>query len=201
MYLVGLTGGIAAGKSTVAECWRSLGAIEIDADVLARDAVAPGTAGLAQVVAEFGDKVLSGSELNRKALGEIVFGDSAKRKKLEAILHPIIRQLAAERVAELPADAIAVYTVPLLVEAEVDLPFDKIVTVEAPRETQFERLTKIRGLSAKEANLRLAAQVSPAERANHADVILNSNQSLELLLKDATSLWRQIEHEAANGID
>lgn len=201
MYLVGLTGGIAAGKSTVAECWRKLGAIEIDADLLARDAVAPGTNGLAQVVAEFGNEVLSGSELDRKALGRLVFNDPAKRQRLEAILHPIIRKLAAEKVAALPPDSIAVYIVPLLVEAEVDLPFDKIVTVEAPREVQIDRLVTLRGLSPDEAKHRLAAQVTPAERAMHADVILNSNQSLELLLKDATLLWRKIEHEAENGID
>lgn len=201
MYLVGLTGGIAAGKSTVAECWRNLGAIEIDADLLAREAVAPGTKGLAQVVAEFGGEVLSNGELDRKTLARIIFADAAKRARLEAILHPIIKQLASEKVTALPDDAIAVYTVPLLIEANVDLPFNKIVTVEAPREAQLERLLKNRGMSPDEANQRLAAQASPAERANRADIILNSNQSLELLIKDATLLWRQIEHEAANGID
>lgn len=201
MYLVGLTGGIAAGKSTVAECWRNLGAIEIDADLLAREAVAPGTKGLAQVVAEFGEEVLSNGELDRKTLARIIFADADKRARLEAILHPIIKQLASEKVTALPDEAIAVYTVPLLIEANVDLPFNKIVTVEAPREAQLERLVKNRGMSPDEANLRLAAQASPAERANRADIILNSNQSLELLIKDATLLWRQIEHEAANGID
>jgi dephospho-CoA kinase len=201
MYLVGLTGGIAAGKSTVAECWRNLGAIEIDADLLAREAVAPGTKGLAQVVAEFGDEVLSNGELDRKTLARIIFADAVKRARLEAILHPIIKQLASEKVTALADDAIAVYTVPLLIEANVDLPFNKIVTVEAPREAQLERLVKNRGMSPDEANQRLAAQASPAERANRADIILNSNQSLELLIKDATLLWRQIEHEAANGID
>lgn len=196
MYLVGLTGGIASGKSTVAEAWAELGGIEIDADQLAREVVAPGTPGLKAVVDEFGSEILNAGELDRAALGRIVFADSEKRKKLEAIVHPAVKELARKRISELPADSIVVYNVPLLVEAAVDLDFDKVVTVEAPVEKQIERLVNIRKLSPEDAARRVAVQASPVQRANVADVILNSNQDLHLLLKDARRLWQQIEHEA-----
>lgn len=201
MYLVGLTGGIAAGKSTVAKRWVELGGVEIDADQLAREVVSIGQPALLEIQKQFGDAVVINGQLDRKALGQIVFNDAAARIKLEAITHPRIRDLAAAKLAELPADAIAIYNVPLLVEAKVDMPFDYIVTVEAPREKQLERLTKIRGLSEADALARIDAGANPAERANVADEILNSNQSLELLLKDAELTWRRIEQKAAHGVD
>ncbi|AIC47573.1 dephospho-CoA kinase [Rhodoluna lacicola] len=197
MYLVGLTGGIASGKSTVASAWVELGGIEIDADQLAREVVEPGTPGLAAVKAAFGDSVISNGALDRSALGQLVFANTDKRKQLEAIVHPLVRELAAKKIAELPNDSIVIYNVPLLVEAAVDLDFDKVVTVEAPSEKQIERLVSIRKMNREEAERRVAAQASPAQRANAADVILNSNQDLHLLLKDARRLWQQIEHEAA----
>lgn len=199
MYLVGLTGGIASGKSTVASAWVELGGIEIDADQLAREVVEPGTPGLAAIQREFGDSVISDGALNRAALGEIVFSNTDKRKQLEAIVHPLVKQLAAKRIAELPDDSIVIYNVPLLVEAAVDLDFNKVVTVEAPAEKQIERLVSIRKMNRAEAEKRVAAQASPVQRANAADVILNSNQDLHLLLKDARKLWQQIEHEAFSG--
>ncbi len=197
MYLVGLTGGIASGKSTVASVWVELGGIEIDADQLAREVVEPGTPGLAAVKAAFGDSVISNGALDRNALGQLVFANTEKRKQLEAIVHPLVRELAAKKIAELPDDSIVIYNVPLLVEAAVDLDFDKVVTVEAPSEKQVERLVSIRKMNREDAERRVAAQASPAQRANAADVILNSNQELHLLLKDARRLWQQIEHEAA----
>ena len=197
MYLVGLTGGIASGKSTVASAWVELGGIEIDADQLAREVVEPGTPGLAAVKAAFGDSVISNGALDRSALGQLVFANTDKRKQLEAIVHPLVRELAAKKIAELPNDSIVIYNVPLLVEAAVDLDFDKVVTVEAPSEKQIERLVSIRKMNREEAERRVAAQASPAQRANAADVVLNSDQDLHLLLKDARRLWQQIEHEAA----
>ena len=197
MYLVGLTGGIASGKSTVASAWVELGGIEIDADQLAREVVEPGTPGLAAVKAAFGDSVISNGALDRSALGQLVFANTDKRRQLEAIVHPLVRELAAKKIAELPNDSIVIYNVPLLVEAAVDLDFDKVVTVEAPSEKQIERLVSIRKMNREDAERRVAAQASPAQRANAADVILNSNQDLHLLLKDARRLWQQIEHEAA----
>jgi dephospho-CoA kinase len=196
MYLVGLTGGIASGKSTVAAAWAELGGVEIDADQLAREVIAPGTPGLEMVRKSFGDAVFTDGLLNRAALGQVVFSDPKKRKILEGIVHPLVKKLAAEKISELPNDSIVVYNVPLLVEASVDLPFDKIVTVEAPIEKQLERLVSIRRLSLQEAEQRVTAQALPAQRANMADVILNSNQEIQLLLKDARKLWQQIEHEA-----
>ena len=199
MYLVGLTGGIASGKSTVASAWTELGGIEIDADQLAREVVEPGTPGLAAVREAFGDVVISNGALNRSALGRIVFSSPEKRKQLEAIVHPLVKQLAAKRIAELPDDSIVIYNVPLLVEAAVELDFNKVVTVEAPAEKRIDRLVSIRKMDRTEAERRVAAQASPVERANAADVILNSNQDLHLLLKDARKLWQQIEHEAFSG--
>ena len=198
MYLVGLTGGIAAGKSAVAARWVELGAVEIDADVLAREAVAEGTQGLREVIGEFGsDVLLPDGTLDRAALAAVVFNDPTKRERLEAIVHPRVRMLAEQRFEQLPKDSIVVYTVPLLVEAGVSLPFDKVVTVEAPEHVRIDRLIETRGLTQAEAVARIKNQASPTERANRADAILNSNQSLQLLLKDAEALWKQIVREAS----
>ena len=198
MYLVGLTGGIAAGKTSVAKRWVELGGHEIDADVLARRALEAGSPGLSQVVEAFGASVLDGNgELNRQKLAEVVFNSPEKRKDLEAIVHPIVRRLATQALATIPEGSIAIYTVPLLVEASVDLPFDFVVTVETPVDKQIERMIKNRGMTAQEANARIAAQASAAERANRADVILSSNQSLGRLLDDAEALWQEIEQRAA----
>ena len=198
MYLVGLTGGIAAGKTSVAKRWVELGGHEIDADVLARRALEASSPGLSQVVEAFGASVLDETgELNRQKLAEVVFNSPEKRKDLEAIVHPIVRRLATQALATIPEGSIAIYTVPLLVEASVDLPFDFVVTVEAPVDKQIERMIKNRGMNAQEANARIAAQASAAERANRADVILSSNQSLGRLLDDAEALWQEIERRAA----
>jgi len=197
MYLVGLTGGIAAGKSTVAARWVEQGAVEIDADQLARDVVAPGTQGLAQVAKAFGPGILTlDGALDRAKLGAMVFADPAKRKELEGILHPLVKSLAKSKIDALPENSIAIYNVPLLVEASVDLPFDFVVTVETPAKEQIQRLMKFRGMTEIEATNRVNSQASPAQRANAADVILNSNQDLHLLLKDADSLWLRIQREA-----
>jgi dephospho-CoA kinase len=198
VYLVGLTGGIAAGKTSVARRWVELGGHEIDADVLARRALEAGSPGLEKVAKVFGSEMLDPEgELNRKKLAELVFNDEDKRKQLEAIVHPIVRSLAFEALAHLPEGAIAIYTVPLLVEASVDLPFDFVVTVEAPVEKQLERMVKSRGMTQGEAIARIKVQASAADRANRADVILSSNQSLGRLIDDAEALWVEIERRAA----
>lgn len=193
MYLIGLTGGIAAGKSTVAKRWAENGAIEIDADQVAREVVEPGTVGLSSIVEHFGADVLTeGGELDRKELARQIFSDSSKRELLNSILHPLIRERTKLLLAELPDDSIVVYNVPLLVEASVDHPFDLVVTVEAPEEEQIRRLVQSRGLTESEARNRIAAQAKPIERAALADRILNSNQDINLLLRDADALWREI---------
>jgi len=197
MYLVGLTGGIASGKSTVAKRWVEQGGVEIDADQLARDVVKAGTPGAEAVREAFGTSVFeTDGSINRAKLGALVFGDEESRKTLEAIIHPLVKAKAQQLVSELPENTIAIYNVPLLVEASVDLPFDLVVTVEAPAKEQIDRLKKFRGMSEAEAIKRIASQASPAQRANAADVILNSNQDLDLLLKDADSLWLRIQREA-----
>jgi dephospho-CoA kinase len=193
MFLIGLTGGIAAGKSTVAKRWVEHGATEIDADSLARDVVQPGSDGLRQVVQAFGGSIIDDSgELNRKALAKLIFESDEKRLLLNSILHPLIRQLAAEQLMKFDDDAIVIYNVPLLVEAEVDHDFNLVVTVEAPEDEQIKRLVQTRGLSEPEAKRRIAAQAKPIERAASADRILNSNQDINLLLRDADNLWREI---------
>jgi dephospho-CoA kinase len=199
VYLVGLTGGIAAGKTSVAKRWVELGGLEIDADLLARRALEVGSYGLDEVAKTFGSELLDDDgALNRQKLAEVVFTDSKKRKQLEAIVHPIVRKLATQAIADLPESAIVIYTVPLLVEASVDLPFDFVVTVEAPIEQQIERMVNIRGLTYEAASARIKAQATAAERANRADVILSSNQSLGRLIDDAEALWREIERRAAH---
>ena len=198
MYLVGLTGGIAAGKSTVARRWAEYGAVEIDADQLARDVIAPGTSGATELRQVFGDEFFNeDGSLNRAALGAEVFSKPERLKQLEAIVHPRVKELAKQLLESQDTDAIVIYNVPLLVEASVDLPFDKIVTVEAPAEKQIDRLVSIRRMDRAEAERRVSSQASPAQRANAADVILNSNQDLQKLLKDTDQLWKQIVREAS----
>lgn len=194
MYLIGLTGGIAAGKSTVAKRWVEHGAFEIDADDVAREVVQLKSPGLAQVAQAFGSDVLSDSgELNRSALAKIVFESPEKRLLLNSILHPLIKERTKQLLSEFASDAIVVYNVPLLVEAAVDYDFDLVVTVEAPEDAQIKRLTEIRGLSLSEAQSRIASQAKPVERAARADRILNSNQDVAFLFRDADKLWREIE--------
>ncbi|MEY4451125.1 MAG: hypothetical protein RLZZ380_246 [Actinomycetota bacterium] len=193
MFLVGLTGGIASGKSSVADVWEHLGAEVVDADELAREVVLPGSVGLSRITEEFGVDILSSDgTLNRKSLADRIFSDSEKREKLESILHPLIRELAAEKLGATNADLV-VYVIPLLAETKSDLPFDYIVTVEAPEEDQIQRMTEFRGMSREDAMARIKAQARPAERANVADRILNSNQSLKLLQKDASRLFSELK--------
>jgi len=152
MYLIGLTGGIAAGKSTVAKRWVEQGAFEVDADDVAREVVRVSSPGLLQVVQAFGDEVLTESgELNRAALAKIVFESSEKRLLLNSILHPLIKERTKQLLSVFNDEAIVIYSVPLLVEAAVDHDFDLVVTVEAPEDAQLKRLTEIRGLSLSEA--------------------------------------------------
>jgi len=192
VYLVGLTGGIAAGKSTVAKHWVSRGGIEIDADQLAREVVAPNTLGAVQIRNTFGDEFFDeAGNLDRKALGELVFASKENLARLEAIVHPLVRARTKELLSELPIDSVAIYTVPLLVEANVDLPFDSVVTVEAPEAERVKRLVASRGFSEQEAKARIANQATPIERAARADHILNSNQDMFLLLRDADALWEK----------
>jgi len=192
VYLVGLTGGIAAGKSTVAKHWVSRGAIEIDADLLAREVVSPCSEGAKQIEEAFGASFFDAEgNLDRKALGTLVFESKAELEKLEGIVHPLVRARTRELLSSAPNDAIVIYTVPLLVEANVDLDFDYVVTVEAPESERISRLVEHRGFSIEDARARISNQASPIERAARADYILNSNQDIFLLLRDADALWQK----------
>jgi dephospho-CoA kinase len=200
MFLIGLTGGIAAGKSTVAGIWTALGAIEIDADVLAREVVQPGTVGLERIKNVFGPTVFTDSgSLDRNTLGEIVFNNASRRKELEGIVHPLVRARAQEILASLPEDSMVIYTVPLLVEANVELPFDVIVSVEAPENERAQRLVSSRGMTLEQALARIKAQASAIDRAARADYILNSNQSLTALSADATKLFEKFKAISEQG--
>lgn len=207
MYLIGLTGGIAAGKSVVAARLAEHGAVHIDADRLAREVVEPGTPGLAAIAERFGSGVIAADgSLDRAALGAIVFSDSEARLALNAITHPAVKQLGKQRMAQAEArdpHAIIVYDVPLLVEASSQAgyhTFDLIVVVQAAPETRIRRLVELRGLSRDEAVHRLNSQASDAERLALADVVIDTDGSLERTLEQTDALWdRLVAAEADRG--
>ena len=162
---VALTGGVASGKSTVAAILAELGAVVIDSDQLAREVVEPGTPGLAAVVDAFGPSVLDGDgRLDRPALGAVVFTDEAARRRLEGILHPLIRERSAGIEAAAPEGSLVVHDIPLLVESGQAGLFDAVVVVDVPVETQVRRMVQDRGWSADDARARVAAQASRDER-------------------------------------
>jgi dephospho-CoA kinase len=191
MLMVGLTGGIGAGKSAVAARLAAHGAVVIDADLLAREAVAPGSAGLADVVAAFGPDVLGpDGALDRPALGRLVFADESKRRRLEQIVHPYVRARTAELVAAAPADAVVVNDVPLLVEAGLAGAYEVVVVVLADERVRVDRLVRARGLTAEEASARIRAQAGDDERRAVADVVITNNGSLDELNKQVDEVWR-----------
>ena len=186
--LIALTGGIGSGKTTVAARWVMLGAQEIDADVLAREVVEPGTEGLAAVVERFGPGVLfEDGSLDRAGLAAVAFASESSRKDLEALLHPRIQQLAAQRVVGL--EGIIVYTIPLLAETNSKLSFDRIVTVSCAESVRMDRLVTLRGLSKEEAMMRISAQASDAERELKADTVIDSNCPMDELLAKADEVF------------
>jgi dephospho-CoA kinase len=191
IVMVGLTGGIGAGKSEVARRLTELGAQVIDADRLAREVVAPGTDGLAEVVSVFGAEVLGpDGALDRPALGRRVFGDDAVRHRLESIIHPRVRARTAELVAAAPPGSVVVNDVPLLVETGLAAGFDVVVVVQADEAGRVRRLMDIRGMSETEARARIAAQATDEQRAAVADVVLRNDGSLEELRAAVDDLWR-----------
>ena len=192
MTRIGLTGGIGAGKSTVARELERLGALVVDADAIAREVVAPGTPGLAAVVAEFGDSVLTpDGSLDRPALGRIVFADPAARARLEAITHPLIRAESARRAAAAPPGAVVVHDVPLIVERGLAAQYDLVVVVGADEDVRLERLVRDRGMPREDALARIRAQATDAERRAVADVWLDNSGTQEELLAQVRDLWRE----------
>lgn len=192
---LGLTGGIASGKSTVAAELAALGATVIDADQLARDVVAPGTEGLAEVVEAFGERVLTASgEMDRPAVGAIVFGDEEARAQLNAIIHPRVRAEAARRrQAAIDAAgggrAVVVQDIPLLTETGQASRFDKVLVVQAPEAVRVERMMTDRGMSEADARARIAAQATDAERAAIADRVIMNDGDLAALRTQVREAW------------
>jgi dephospho-CoA kinase len=190
--MVGLSGGIGSGKSLVAARLAELGAIVIDSDRLAREEVAPGTEGLAEVVAEFGTGVLGpDGALDRPALGRLVFGDEPARRRLEAIIHPRVRTRTAELVAAASPDAIVVNDVPLLAEAGLVAGFDIVIMVLANEETRVRRLVQTRSMSVEQARSRIRAQATDEERRAVADLVLENDGSPAQLRDEVDALWRE----------
>jgi dephospho-CoA kinase len=203
VYLIGLTGGIASGKTAVARRLAEHGAIHIDADQLARDVVKPGTEGLAAIVTRFGDGILQADgSLNRPALGAIVFSDEQARLDLNAITHPAVGKLGKELMAqaeEKNPHAIVVYDVPLLIEARKQpdyYDFDLVVVVEADAETRIRRMVSLRAMTEDDARRRVDSQSSDAERRAIADVIIDSNGSLDDTIRQADALWETVSRLA-----
>lgn len=187
---VGLTGGIASGKSTVSAMLAELGAIVIDADALARQAVAPGSDGLAEVVARFGGGVLhEDGTLNRPALGAIVFGDDDERAALDAIIHPRVRAASAAAREQAQADDIVVEDIPLLVETGQADRFELVLVVQAEEEARVRRMIEHRGMTEDDARARIRSQASDAERAAVADVVLRNEGTVEELRAQTEELW------------
>ncbi|ACY98392.1 dephospho-CoA kinase [Thermomonospora curvata] len=198
MLRVGLTGGIGSGKSEVSARLAARGALIIDADKIAREVVAPGTPGLAAVVAEFGEEVLlPDGSMDREKVGSIVFADAERRAALNAIVHPLVGQRMEELVSAAPRDAIVVYDVPLLVENGLAEMYDVVVVVDVPVQTQIERLTTRRGMSESDARARIAAQASREQRLAVADHVIDNSGTLQELEERVEALWAELTERAA----
>ncbi|MEU9488233.1 dephospho-CoA kinase [Streptomyces decoyicus] len=193
MVKVGLTGGIGAGKSEVSRLLASYGAVIVDADKIAREVVAPGTPGLAAVVAEFGDGVLTpDGSLDRPKLGGIVFSDPDKLKALNAIVHPLVGARSAELEASAGPDAVVVHDVPLLTENGLAPLYDLVVVVDAAVGTQLERLVRLRGMAEDEAKSRMAAQATREQRLAVADLVIDNDGPLEALEPQVREVWERL---------
>jgi len=201
MLLVGLTGGIGSGKSTVARMLEKRGAVVFDADVLARQAVAPGTPGFEKVVERFGPNVLApGGGLDREALASIVFSDPAARRDLEGIVHPEVRRMFAEGCEEYrDFDRVVVFSAPLLVETGMHTAFDLLIVVSAPVATQIERLMRDRGMAERDVQARIDAQLPLEAKAEAADVLVDNEGTLEDLEAQVERVWRNLVTRAGSG--
>jgi dephospho-CoA kinase len=195
MLVVGLTGGIGAGKSSVAENFAHLGAVVVDADHLARIAIERGSEGFDEVVLRFGESILRNGDIDRKALAEIVFSDEKARKDLEGIIHPRIRDLFIGVVADLEHDQILIYEIPLLVETSSQGNFDFIITVEADLELRKERLLK-RGMYISEINRRIDSQASQSSRVAVADAVIRNDGDEDTLLRAVENLWEDLQRRS-----
>ena len=193
MLTVGLTGGIGAGKSEVARLLAARGAILVDSDLIAREVVAPGTEGLAAVVAEFGSEVLAADgSLDRPKLGAIVFADEERRRALNAIVHPLVGARSAELQRAAGPDDIVLHDVPLLTENGLAPYYDMVVVVDADPAARLDRLVRLRGMTEDEARKRMAAQASREERLAIADVVIVNDGPLDALEERVQEVWERL---------
>jgi dephospho-CoA kinase len=197
---VGLTGGIGTGKSEVSRRLVSYGAVVIDADAVAREVVAPGTPGLAEVASAFGPDVLRGDgSLNRERLGELVFGDESLRRKLNAIVHPRVRERMAELERQAGDAPVIVHDVPLLAENHLAGSFDLVVVVDVPARIQLDRLARERGMSREQVAARMNAQATREDRLAVADIVVDNSGSLAELDREVGDLWAELRKRALAG--
>jgi dephospho-CoA kinase len=193
MKMVGLTGGIGAGKSAVAQRFAELGAIVVDSDELAREVVEPGTDGFRRVVEAFGESVVGpDGALDRPALGRRVFGDDAARKTLEGIVHPLVRERSAALIAAAPPESVVVHDIPLLVEAGMAAAFDEVVVVLASEEIRLDRLTRLRGMPVEDARARMAKQATDEQRRAAATVVIVNEGTPADLRAQVDAAWASI---------
>lgn len=188
MLKVGLTGGIGSGKSTVAELLQEFGAYVVDADQLARQVIQRGTPGFDEVVSQFGDSILVNGEIDRANLAAVVFNDANKRKALEEIIHPLVRQAAEQIMQELPKGAVVINEIPLLFETAGANRFDFVISVGINDENRLVRLRE-RGMKDYEINQRISAQASDEQRASISDVVIDNNGNLDDLRMQVEKLW------------
>lgn len=191
MLRVGLSGGIGSGKSSVSTRLAGLGAVVVDSDVIAREVVAPGTPGLAQIAQEFGDGVLDGQGLDRAALGSIVFADPDARRALEAITHHRIAERTQHLFDAAAAEAVVVHDVPLLVEKSMGPAYHLVVIVAAKEGVRLRRLIDVRGMAQDQAQARIASQADDAARRAAADVWLDNSADLSNLTSEVETLWTE----------
>ena len=195
MLIVALTGGIGSGKSLAAQYFSELGARVVDADQLARVAIERGSEGFDEVALRFGEQIMRNGDIDRKALGEIIFADPKAKSDLEEIIHPRVRDLFAEVVADLKPDEVLIYEIPLLVETGAAENFDLIVTIEADLELRKERL-RARGMFISEIEKRIAQQASREDREAIADYVLINDGDEDALLRAVENLWEELPGRA-----
>jgi dephospho-CoA kinase len=196
---VGLTGGIASGKTAVADTFAALGAHVVDTDQIARDVVEPGTLGLRALVEAFGRDILGADgRLDRRAMRERAFADTGVRETLEAILHPLIRQELWRR-AEESDNPVQVLVIPRLVESGMSAMVDRVLVVDCPRETQIDRLLRRDAETREQAERILAAQVSREARLAHADDVIDNSGNLDLLQRSVEEMYRHYRNLAGPG--
>jgi dephospho-CoA kinase len=188
MRVIGLTGGIGCGKSLAAQYFAELGALVIDADQLARAAIERGSDGFDEVVALFGDGILKDGNIDRRALGELIFKDPKAKAQLESIIHPFVRREFEEAVATLKGDQVLVYEIPLLVETKAHERFDVVITVESEMENRIARL-RGRGMHISEIEGRIAAQATREQRIEVADFLIENDGSEDELLRQVENIW------------